>query len=203
MKTVQDILKENGVEGEVADAIAKEVGENYRTIAETQQKGERIQALTDENAKLSEELAKVKELDGSNAEELAKLKEHIAELEGESEKRKAEDEEKAKAASFADSFKAALGDREFSGPIVRDAVMAKARKLSDDNPDLTVEEAIARAVGDGQGVWRNPQRDPNKMPIDVKGGTPEVTSLEQVKGMSTEDINKNWSAISKLLAQQK
>ena len=203
MKTVQDILKENGVEGEVADAIAKEVGENYRTIAETQQKGERIQALTDENAKLSEELAKVKELDGSNAEELAKLKEHIAELEGESEKRKAEDEEKAKAASFADSFKAALGDREFSGPIVRDAVMAKARKLSDDNPDLTVEEAIARAVGDGQGVWRNPQRDPNKMPIDVKGGTAEVTSLEQVKDMSTEDINKNWSAISKLLAQQK
>lgn len=203
MKTVQDILKENGVEGEVADAIAKEVGENYRTIAETQQKGERIQALTDENAKLSEELAKVKELDGSNAEELAKLKEHIAELEGESEKRKAEDEEKAKAASFADSFKAALGDREFSGPIVRDAVMAKARKLSDDNPDLTVEEAIARAVGDGQGVWRNPQRDPNKMPIDVKGGTTEVTSLEQVKDMSTEDINKNWSAISKLLAQQK
>lgn len=203
MKTVQDILKENGVEGEVADAIAKEVGENYRTIAETQQKGERIQALTDENAKLSEELAKVKELDGSNAEELAKLKEHIAELEGESEKRKAEDEEKAKAASFADSFKAALGDREFSGPIVRDAVMAKARKLSDDNPDLTVEEAIARAVGDGRGVWRNPQRDPNKMPIDVKGGTTEVTSLEQVKDMSTEDINKNWSAISKLLAQQK
>ena len=203
MKTVQDILKENGVEGEVADAIAKEVGENYRTIAETQQKGERIQALTDENAKLSEELAKVKELDGSNAEELAKLKEHIAELEGESEKRKAEDEEKAKAASFADSFKAALGDREFSGPIVRDAVMAKARKLSDDNPDLTVEEAIARAVGDGQGVWRNPQRDPNKMPIDVKGGTAEVTSLEQVKDMSTEDINKNWSAIYKLLAQQK
>lgn len=203
MKTVQDILKENGIEGEVADAIAKEVGENYRTIAETQQKGERIQALTDENAKLSEELAKVKELDGSNAEELAKLKEHIAELEGESEKRKAEDEEKAKAASFADSFKAALGDREFSGPIVRDAVMAKARKLSDDNPDLTVEEAIARAVGDGQGVWRNPQRDPNKMPIDVKGGTAEVTSLEQVKDMSTEDINKNWSAISKLLAQQK
>lgn len=203
MKTVQDILKENGVEGEVADAIAKEVGENYRTIAETQQKGERIQALTDENAKLSEELAKVKELDGSNAEELAKLKEHIAELEGESEKRKAEDEEKAKAASFADSFKAALGDREFSGPIVRDAVMAKARKLSDDNPDLTVEEAIARAVGDGQGVWRNPQRDPNKMPIDVKGGTAEVTSLEQVKDMSTDDINKNWSAISKLLAQQK
>lgn len=203
MKTVQDILKENGVEGEVADAIAKEVGENYRTIAETQQKGERIQALTDENAKLSEELAKVKELDGSNAEELAKLKEHIAELEGESEKRKAEDEEKAKAASFADSFKAALGDREFSGPIVRDAVMAKARKLSDDNPDLTVEEAIARAVGDGQGVWRNPQRDPNKMPIDVKGGTAEVTSLEQVKDMSTEDINKNWSAISKLLALQK
>ena len=203
MKTVQDILKENGVEGEVADAIAKEVGENYRTIAETQQKGERIQALTDENAKLSEELAKVKELDGSNAEELAKLKEHIAELEGESEKRKAEDEEKAKAASFADSFKAALGDREFSGPIVRDAVMAKARKLSDDNPDLTVEEAIARAVGDGQGVWRNPQRDPNKMPIDVKGGTAEVTSLEQVKDMSTDDINKNWSAISKLLALQK
>lgn len=203
MKTVQDILKENGIEGEVADAIAKEVGENYRTIAETQQKGERIQALTDENAKLSEELAKVKELDGSNAEELAKLKEHIAELEGESEKRKAEDEEKAKAASFADSFKAALGDREFSGPIVRDAVMAKARKLSDDNPDLTVEEAIARAVGDGQGVWRNPQRDPNKMPIDVKGGTAEVTSLEQVKDMSTDDINKNWSAISKLLAQQK
>lgn len=203
MKTVQDILKENGIEGEVADAIAKEVGENYRTIAETQQKGERIQALTDENAKLSEELAKVKELDGSNAEELAKLKEHIAELEGESEKRKAEDEEKAKAASFADSFKAALGDREFSGPIVRDAVMAKARKLSDDNPDLTVEEAIARAVGDGQGVWRNPQRDPNKMPIDVKGGTTEVTSLEQVKDMSTDDINKNWSAISKLLAQQK
>lgn len=203
MKTVQDILKENGIEGEVADAIAKEIGENYRTIAETQQKGERIQALTDENAKLSEELAKVKELDGSNAEELAKLKGHIAELEGESEKRKAEDEEKAKAASFADSFKAALGDREFSGPIVRDAVMAKARKLSDDNPDLTVEEAIARAVGDGQGVWRNPQRDPNKMPIDVKGGTAEVTSLEQVKDMSTDDINKNWSAISKLLAQQK
>lgn len=203
MRDIDAILEDAGITGEQAEKVKAGVLEGYRTIAEVQQKAEKVKALTEENAQLADELAKVKELDGSNAEQVAQLKESIAQLQAKADERKAADEEKAKAETFAQGFEEATKGKAFAGDLVREAVMGKARKLSDANPDLSIADAIDRVVGDGQGVWANPQRDPHKMPTDQQGGgVPEVTSLDQVKTMTPDDINRNWGAISALLKQQ-
>lgn len=203
MKDIRTILSEAGIEGDQAEAIGKAVLENYRTIAEVEQKAAKAQSLAEENAKLAEELSKVKELDGSNAEELEQAKARIAEFEAESQARKQAEDEKARKLAFDEEFAKGTEGREFAGSIVRDAVAAKTRALREANPDMSFDDALKQAVGDGRGVWANPQRDPRKMPqAQQGGGVGEVQTLEQVKGMSSEEINKNWEAISALLAQQ-
>lgn len=204
MQTIDEILASAGIEGDAAEAVKKGVQENYRTIAEVQEKAAKIQQLKDEAQKAADEFAKLKELDGTNAEEFEKAKARIAELEASVNERAKQDEESAKAKQFAEKFAEATKGKEFAGDLVRDAVASKARALTDANPDMTIEDAIDRVVGDGRGVWANPQRDPHKMPQSQQGGgVPAVTSLEQVKSMSADDINKNWEAIQSLLAQQK
>lgn len=204
MTDIKAILQEAGVEGEQADGIAKAVLENYRTIAEVEQKAAKIQSLTDENAQLTQQLESVKELDGTNAQALEDAKARIAEYEQQAEARKKAEDEKQRAAAFDEEFAKGTEGKAFAGPIVRDAVKSKTRALRDANPDMSFEDALKQAVGDGQGVWANPQRDPHKMPqAQQGGGVDEVQSLEQVSNMSAEEINQHWGAISKLLAQQK
>ena len=42
MQNIEEILKANGIEGDAATAIAKAVGENYKTVAEMEQKAKKL-----------------------------------------------------------------------------------------------------------------------------------------------------------------
>ena len=42
MQNIEDILKANGIEGDAATAVAKAVGENYKTVAEVEQKAKKL-----------------------------------------------------------------------------------------------------------------------------------------------------------------
>lgn len=202
LQNIEEILKANGIEGDAATAIAKAVGENYKTVAEVEQKAKKLAetqaALETANKALDEakKAAESADVDG--------LKAKIAEYEEAAKKRTEADEEAKKRAAFDEEFVKALGKKSFANSVVKDAVTEKAYTLRKANADMPIADILKLAAPDEAGIWANPQTDPHKMPgaDGAAGGVSPITSLDQLKTMSPDDINKNWADVQKLLAQQ-
>ena len=201
MKSIKEILQGHGiaVPEESAEAFAKEFAENYRTIAEMEQKAAKIAQLEGDNANLAAELEKVKGVDATNAAQVEELKASIAEMQkAEEERRAAAELEDAKAA-FGKEFETALGGKEFANGIVADSVRAKAFEKAQANPDMPVADIIAAVVPDEEGIWRNPQREPFKQSAPGQGDP--VGSLDALKGKDSAYINEHWAEIQAMLAR--
>lgn len=159
MKDIRAILAEHELDEAAAKAIEKAVGENYRTIAEVQQKADRIKDLEKTNGELSDQ---VKALEG-DGEQLQTLRDKVAEYEQAEADRKAKADEDAKRESFRALFDAALDGREFANELMRETVFEKAYAECQ-NVGKGAAEAIEAVTKDVDGVWVNPQRDPKRMP---------------------------------------
>lgn len=159
MKDIKAILAEHDLDDATAKAIEKAVGENYRTIAEAQQKADRIRELEKANGDLSEQ---VKALEG-DGEQLQTLRDKVAEYEQAEADRKAKAEEAERRDSFRALFDAALDGREFANDLMRDTVFEKAYQQCQ-SVGTGAKDAIEVVTRDVDGVWRNPQQDPKKMP---------------------------------------
>lgn len=202
LQNIEEILKANNIEGDAATAIAKAVGENYKTVAEVEQKAKKLTetqaALETANKALDEakKAAESADVDG--------LKAKIAEYEEAAKKRTEADEEAKKRAAFDEEFGKALGKKAFANSVVKEAVTEKAYTLRKANDDMPIADILKLAAPDEAGIWANPQADPHKMPgaDGAAAGVSPITSLDQLKTMSPDDINKNWADVQKLLAQQ-
>lgn len=204
MEDIKAILaKHEGIDAETAQAIESAVLENYRTKAETDQKAERIKALEAQNAELSDAVKKAQADGEGSAEAMQALQAKVKEFEEAENARKAKADDDAARAKFADEFAAELGERKFANSVVEDAVTEAAYQLRKANPDMSAKDILAQAAPDEAGIWENPQQPPHPMQTGSGSDLSTVTSLEQVKNMSADEINKNWDAISKLLASQK
>ena len=175
--------------------------------------GKGVEVDANPNAKVSEELmpeiekAFGKDLEAKKAAESADvdgLKAKIAEYEEAAKKRTEADEEAKKRAAFDEEFVKALGKKSFANSVVKEAVTEKAYTLRKANADMPIADILKLAAPDEAGIWANPQTDPHKMPgaDGAAGGVSPITSLDQLKTMSPDDINKNWADVQKLLAQQ-
>lgn len=160
MKDIRAILNDHEIPEETREAIAKEVRANYKTIADWQKKADRIAELEEANAALTEKAAALK--DGSD--EAEALRQQVAELQAAEAKRQADAEEADRRETFRKSFEDALGERKFANGIVADAVFTAAYDRCRAEAGLDVAKAIEEAVNGADGVWVNPQRDPEKMP---------------------------------------
>lgn len=158
MKDIKEILKDHGVED--VDAIAKEVIENYRSIAEVNKKDERIKDLEGQNQTMTEQ---IKELEGSS-EMIESLKKQVTDFQEAEKARKEAEKESAKRDSFLESFNAAVGDKEFSNSLMRESVFEKAYKMCGEQSGMGAKEAIESLTKDMDGVWINPQKAAHKMP---------------------------------------
>ena len=206
LQNIEEILKANGIEGDPAKAIAKAVGENYKTVAEVEQKAKKLtetQAALDNANKALDEAKKAAEsadVDG--------LKAKIAEYEEAAKERTEADEEAKKRAAFADEFGKAVGDKKFVNDIVRDAVADKAYAIAKANPDMDVAAILGGIVSDAEGVWQNPQQTVKKMPAasgngGSAAGTQSIQNIEDLKGMSVEEIRAHMDEVNKVLSNQK
>ena len=200
MENIETILA--GIEGltpEQSEAIKAGVNANYRTIAEVQGKSAKLEDATKQLEALQSELAKAKELDGTNAEQLASFKAKVEELE----KAQAEAAEAAKAknarARFDEAFEKQMDGKAFVNAFTRDSIADKAFELRSANPDMGLDAIIEQVTAGQEGIWANPQRDPHKQPQGAQGGTPSITSADQLKGMSAAEINANWETIKEIL----
>lgn len=200
MQNIEDILKSAGIEGETADTIAKAVKDNYKTVAEMEQKTKKLtdtQTALDNATKALEEAQKA-----ADAADVDGLKAKLAEYEQAAKKRSEEEQAAKSKADFNEEFTKGLGDKKFSNSVVKDAVAAKAYQLRQANADMSIADIIKLAAPDEPGIWANPQQDPKKMPAGDKAADtmPSITSLDQLRSMSTDDINKNWAEVQKILA---
>ena len=210
MKNVKDIIGELGIELDEAKLgdLEKAVLENYRTVAEVENKQSRISELEQQLATANETLEAAKNADVSNADEVQAMRDKIAAYEKADEERKAQTEEEKARQEFDEKFGKAVGDKQFVNDIVRGAVADKAYAIAKANPDMDVAAILGGIVGDAEGVWQNPQQTVKKMPAasgngGSAAGTQTIQNIEDLKGMSVEEIRAHMDEVNKVLSNQK
>ena len=210
MKNIKDIIGELGIELDEAKLgdLEKAVLENYRTVAEVENKQSRISELEQQLATANEALEAAKNADVSNADEVQAMRDKIAAYEKADEERKAQTEEEKARQEFDEKFGKAVGDKKFVNDIVRGAVADKAYAIAKANPDMDVAAILGGIVGDAEGVWQNPQQTVKKMPAasgngGSAAGTQTIQNIEDLKGMSVEEIRAHMNEVNKVLSNQK
>lgn len=210
VKNIKDIIGELGIELDEAKLgdLDKAVLENYRTVAEVENKQSRISELEQQLATANEALEAAKNADVSNADEVQAMRDKIADYEKADEERKAQTEEEKARQEFDEKFGKAVGDKKFVNDIVRGAVADKAYAIAKANPDMDVAAILGGIVGDAEGVWQNPQQTVKKMPAasgngGSAAGTQTIQNIEDLKGMSVEEIRAHMDEVNKVLSNQK
>lgn len=210
MKNIKDIIGELGIELDEAKLgdLEKAVLENYRTVAEVENKQSRISELEQQLATANEALEAAKNADVSNADEVQAMRDKIAAYEKADEERKAQTEEEKARQEFDEKFVKTVGDKQFVNDIVRGAVADKAYAIAKANPDMDVAAILGGIVGDAEGVWQNPQQTVKKMPAasgngGSAAGTQTIQNIEDLKGMSVEEIRAHMDEANKVLSNQK
>lgn len=210
MKNIKDIIGELGIELDEAKLgdLEKAVLENYRTVAEVENKQSRISELEQQLATANEALEAAKNADVSNADEVKAMRDKIAAYEKADEERKAQAEEEKARQEFEEKFGKAVGEKQFVNGIVRGAVADKAYAIAKANPDMDVAAILGGIVGDAEGVWQNPQQTVKKMPAasgngGSAAGTQTIQNIEDLKGMSVEEIRAHMEEVNKVLSNQK
>lgn len=210
MKNIKDIIGELGIELDEAKLgdLEKAVLENYRTVAEVENKQSRISELEQQLATANEALEAAKNADVSNGDEVQAMRDKIAAYEKADEERKAQTEEEKARQEFDEKFVKTVGDKQFVNDIVRGAVADKAYAIAKANPDMDVAAILGGIVGDAEGVWQNPQQTVKKMPAasgngGSAAGTQTIQNIEDLKGMSVEEIRAHMDEVNKVLSNQK
>lgn len=210
MKNIKDIIGELGIELDEAKLgdLEKAVLENYRTVAEVENKQSRVSELEQQLATANEALEAAKNADVSNADEVQAMRDKIAAYEKADEERKAQTEEEKARQEFDEKFVKTVGDKQFVNDIVRGAVADKAYAIAKANPDMDVAAILGGIVGDAEGVWQNPQQTVKKMPAasgngGSAAGTQTIQNIEDLKGMSVEEIRAHMDEVNKVLSNQK
>lgn len=210
MKNIKDIIGELGIELDEAKLgdLEKAVLENYRTVAEVENKQSRISELEQQLATANEALEAAKNADVSNADEVQAMRDKIAAYEKADEERKAQTEEEKARQEFDEKFVKTVGDKQFVNDIVRGAVADKAYAIAKANPDMDVAAILGGIVADAEGVWQNPQQTVKKMPAasgngGSAAGTQTIQNIEDLKGMSVEEIRAHMDEVNKVLSNQK
>lgn len=210
MKNIKDIIGELEIELDEAKLgeLEKAVLENYRTVAEVENKQSRIIDLEGQLATANEALEAAKNADMTNADEVQTMREKIAAYESADEERKAKTEEEKARQEFDERFQSAVGDKKFVNDIVRGAVADKAYAIAKANPDMDVAAILGGIVGDAEGVWQNPQQTVKKMPAasgngGSAAGMQSIQNIDDLKGMSVDEIRAHMDEVNTVLANQK
>lgn len=210
MKNIKDIIGELGIELDEAKLgdLEKAVLENYRTVAEVENKQSRISELEQQLATANEALEAAKNADVGNADEVQAMRDKIAAYEKADEERKAQTEEEKARQEFDEKLVKTVGDKQFVNDIVRGAVADKAYAIAKANPDMDVAAILGGIVGDAEGVWQNPQQTVKKMPAasgngGSAAGTQTIQNIEDLKGMSVEEIRARMDEVNKVLSNRK
>lgn len=212
MENIRELLAKHEIEldEEKATAFEKDVLANYKTKGElektTEKKNERIKELETQLSGMSETVETLK-ADGA---EVESLKEQVAAFRKADEERKAAEDEAAKRNTFNGLFDEAVAGfskdgKNLASGLYREAVSERAYKMHNENPAMGIKDIINEITKDDPNAWVNPQREPHKMPIpgESLGTKPGINSLDDLKKLSSQQINENWDRVKEILATSK
>ena len=164
MENIEKILSDAGIDGDKATEIKAKVEENYRTVAEVNQKAEKIKELQDNLDQLSE---KVKGAEGSDATVKA-LQKQIADFQSAQEKAKTDADAAAARKDFEAKFDEALtgiGKKrsDLINPVTERGIVNEAWKMFSANPEIDVT-SVVKTVTAGDNIFKTDQKAPHNIP---------------------------------------
>lgn len=162
MKDIKAILSEHGeaLTDEARQAIISAVGENYRSVEEMTKKADRIKTLEEQNESLTEQVGKLE----GDGEELEALRKQVEDFKAAEKTRKDAEKEQTKRNDFRTVFDAAVGENEFANDLIRETVFEKVYAQCSAKTGADAKSILDDTVRDMDGVFKNPQQDPRKMP---------------------------------------
>lgn len=206
MENIEAILAKHGITDN-ADAVAKDVLANYRTIAEVDAKSQKVAELTEQLEQANAAIEAAKETDSTNAQQVEALQAKLAEYEQQTAAQAAQAREAQARAEFDGRFAQAIGDRKFANDIVRQAIADQAYETAKANPDMQLQAILDGIVKDADGIWENPQQSPKKMPAagasgGAQGGTATVQTMDDLRGMTVDEIRARKDEVNAVLSKQ-
>lgn len=211
-----EFLAKHGIEvgDEAKEGFRKDFFESFKTAEEVARKAEQAKADKDRIAELEATVAErdkaIEDLNGESAESIDALKKQVEAYQAKEAERKAADDAKSAREAFDGIYAEALKGfeakgRTLNGGLVGEAVAEKAYKMHGENPAMGIADIIEAITKDDPSAWANPQRDPHNMPKkgESLGDGISLNSLEDVKKLTSTQINENWDKVSKILAQGK
>lgn len=216
---VFEFLSAHGIEmpEDKREEFRKDFFEQFKTASEVNRKAEQAKA---DKARIAELEGIVAERDkaiealnsegGASADTIAELQKQVEAYKQAETERKAAEKAKAERDAFDGIYAEALEGfkakgRTLNGGIVGEAVAEKAYKMHAENPAMGIADIIEAITKDDPSAWANPQTDPKRMPVPQQGvnGDVSINSIEDVRKLSTKQINDNWERVSKILATSK
>lgn len=186
MKDIKAILSDSGAEltDEQVKAICDAVGENYRSKEETDKKAARIKELEEANESLAKQVEEI----NLDSEELESLRKSVSEYKNAEEERKAKAEEQHKRDQFMTVFDAAVGEQEFANDLIRSTVFEKVYAKCAENTGINAKDVLEEVTKDLDGVYKNPQLDPMRMPKpeDMKSGNADSSVAKSKKALAAQ-----------------
>lgn len=179
MKDIRAILEEHAAElsEDARAAIVKEVNSNYKTKAESAKKDSHIDSLKEENLSLANANEKLQ----SDLKELEDLRAELKARDEAEAARKAEAERAEEMEKFRARFAEALGEKQFANKIVEDSVFNQVYEACRADVGKDAAQVIGEITKDLEGVWINPQRDPQKMPTFEQVSAAKASSEEAAR----------------------
>lgn len=205
MKNIDQIMTDLAIDlGDKAEDFKKAIGENYKTVAELENKTNRIAALENELSEAKKTLEGIQQAGANDADALKAAQEQIAAYQRAEDERKAKEDEATARGEFSTKFNEALGDKKFANSLVAKTIEDKAYETAKANPAMNLADIISGIAGDEQGIWKNPQQSVAKMPAQSGVGTDlgHIQSIEDLSGYSEEFINDNWEKLVKLFPKK-
>lgn len=202
MKNIDQILTDAGIEDK--DAIVKAVNENYKTVAELEQKNAKLKELQESNDALTQQLNDMGEkvaAGETDAKTIEDLKGQITEFQ----QRQAEAEKsaaaKADAEKFANEFAEASKGFAFKNDALKATVLERARAIRSED-QVTGLSDIVSEVAQEYDAFASPQKATGT-PLPKPNGNGGTITLDDVDKMSREEINRNWDAVKAALRENK
>lgn len=214
-----EFLAKHGIEvgDDQREGFRKEFFEQFKTASEVNRKAEQAKAdkarIAELEAQVDELNANIAKLDGesgASADTIAELQKQVEAYKAADDERKAAAKAKADREAFDGIYAEALEGfkakgRTLNGGLVGEAVAEKAYKMHGENPAMGIADIIEAITKDDPSAWANPQQDPKNMPKPgaSTGDKLVINSREDIKKLSSQQINDNWDTISKILSQGK
>lgn len=160
-----------------------------------------IETLKAEKTQLESQIAEkdttISNLEKANG-DVEKIQKELESYKLADEERKKTEQDALETKAVLDAITGHLKDKQFVNDITRDSYVSKVREAltNPENKGKSAGDILDAMTKDVDGVFKNPNSGVKIPPV---GGGAGSYTREQIKGMTPDEINKNWESIKESL----